>query len=666
MNEHFFLRTDVLPEEIPIAFSNKNVYSNITKKYLRDVDIQAFIKNFKNRDTVPLFFYVPKNDSERRKIALVHPIAQIQMFNYIITYEQMITAFCKKSPFSVRAPIKRNLPKYRDLELKRKKYKKIEEEYNFLNEMSVTSDEDQTMFYNYFSYNKYKKITNLYNSVKFNRDKYKYNYFLKLDIQKCFPSIYTHSLSWALFGDKSIAKKYKNLEEAFPNATDKIAQIINFNETHGLIVGPEFSRVLAEMLLGKIDTMVFSIAKENNLVHHLDYKMYRFIDDYFLFAKNKKTIDLIENYLNSALMEFNLSLNVSKSELQERPFNISDNSIIILKKAFEGFNSQKLLSSILKKIDFTDYKGSRYEWNDLLYNMENMLSSIPQSNTRVINYFLKTIRSSIFFDGRHKHIIEHSIEVVSNIYSININYKSTNYLIAIYIKIFNAIKKIENEITLELSRLTFPLTKTEFIKIDEKKDSLIYLKEKMYQHLFIILKNNIENINYMYELIPFMRMLDKRMPASFLCEILDKNKSEYFISCSIGYYILEKEDSSLNSMYKTVAMKLYNVVEFNTKYYISKGAKEKIYESDYFYYLNDFAKYPGFSDKQRKTLNDRLISSFHQIISTGNDSDKKLKSEIWGFITQESYYNWNITYNTFIRKIVKKSSNLTNSNNDYD
>ena len=34
MRENLFLRTDVLPEELPILFSNKNVYRNFSKQKL--------------------------------------------------------------------------------------------------------------------------------------------------------------------------------------------------------------------------------------------------------------------------------------------------------------------------------------------------------------------------------------------------------------------------------------------------------------------------------------------------------------------------------------------------------------------------------------------------------------------------------------------------------
>src|SRR5699024_9292104 len=140
MRKDLFLRTDVLPDELPILFSNKAVYLNFSKKAMESlVDIE---KSLLKLITVPLFFHIPKSQNEKRKIALLHPLAQIQTFDYILKYEQLITSFCKNSPFSVRSPIKRNIPKVKMRELREKEIEKIEDEFSFTDKISVTSDED--------------------------------------------------------------------------------------------------------------------------------------------------------------------------------------------------------------------------------------------------------------------------------------------------------------------------------------------------------------------------------------------------------------------------------------------------------------------------------------------------------------------------------------------
>ena len=89
---------------------------------------------------------------------------------------------------------------------------------------------------------------------------------MKFDVQNFFPSIYTHALSWAIFGEKPLAKKLRTVSSAFGNATDVICQRINFNETNGIVVGPEFSRVMAELLMTRIDIKVQEALLEQKLV----------------------------------------------------------------------------------------------------------------------------------------------------------------------------------------------------------------------------------------------------------------------------------------------------------------------------------------------------------------------------------------------------------------
>ena len=57
MKKNLFLRTDTLPEEIPVLFSNKAVYLNFTKKRIDEI---SNIDNVLNFVTVPFFFYIPE------------------------------------------------------------------------------------------------------------------------------------------------------------------------------------------------------------------------------------------------------------------------------------------------------------------------------------------------------------------------------------------------------------------------------------------------------------------------------------------------------------------------------------------------------------------------------------------------------------------------------
>ena len=77
------------------------------------------------------------------------------------------------------------------------------------------------------------------------------HYIVRTDISKCFPSIYTHSIPWALHG-RSKAKKNHCL--SLPgNLLDKATQNTRDGQTNGLLIGPHTSNVISEIILTQID-----------------------------------------------------------------------------------------------------------------------------------------------------------------------------------------------------------------------------------------------------------------------------------------------------------------------------------------------------------------------------------------------------------------------------
>lgn len=77
-------------------------------------------------------------------------------------------------------------------------------------------------------------------------------YMVSADISKCFPSIYTHAIPWALVG-KTTAKQNATKTNQWYNQIDHFAQNSKNGETHGLLIGPHTSNLLSEIILCKID-----------------------------------------------------------------------------------------------------------------------------------------------------------------------------------------------------------------------------------------------------------------------------------------------------------------------------------------------------------------------------------------------------------------------------
>lgn len=138
-------------------------------------------------------------------------------------------------------------------------------------------------------------------------------YVALADISNCFPSIYTHALSWALT-DKAQAKQNVKIQGWWPNILDKKVHRLKNGETHGLLIGPHSSNVLSEIILVVIDQNL----SDNN------YKFIRNIDDYQCYVESYEEAERFHNQLREELRKFDLALNLKKCKILELPLESAD------------------------------------------------------------------------------------------------------------------------------------------------------------------------------------------------------------------------------------------------------------------------------------------------------------------------------------------------------
>lgn len=174
----------------------------------------------------------------------------------------------------------------------------------------------------FFSYKRYTNIYKFYEDYRYQRAEKKFAHLLKMDVQKCFDSIYTHSIAWAISGGVDIYKdtfggKFDGSVGAF---WDKMMQEMNYNETNGIVIGPECSRIFAEVIMQHIDHMVEQQMLVKGYRNKVDYECYRYVDDYFFFYNDDTIRTEAELLFQSYLKEFKLSLSQEKNKVIDRPF----------------------------------------------------------------------------------------------------------------------------------------------------------------------------------------------------------------------------------------------------------------------------------------------------------------------------------------------------------
>lgn len=360
--------SDVLPYEVPLTLSNSHFYKFLIQNKLEfkqrviswkrsddatdsivklligagagaSVSTQAVSLNGSTYDqnclqvkstgtfSTPFTFKIRHKKDELRELTICHPRTQLQLVELYDDYKELILSLCRTSPFSVRRPTK----------ISRFSYHLDSLHYKMLSEDAVGVEEQDKEYENvrsFFVYKDYSHIFKFYEDYRFHRCEKKYDKLLKLDITKCFDSIYTHSLPWALYGKETVkdifvnTKQKSRLDYTFGDKFDRLMQAMNQGETHGIIIGPEFSRIFAELILQKIDKIVNADLESDQSLpckHKVDYEMFRYVDDYFIFYNDERMREKIVERLQLRLKDYKLHLNMNKAELHEKPIitNIS-------------------------------------------------------------------------------------------------------------------------------------------------------------------------------------------------------------------------------------------------------------------------------------------------------------------------------------------------------
>jgi hypothetical protein len=315
------LLTDTLPYETPVIFSNDRFYYALSRKHPENIDaalarIIAPVKSY----TIPYSYSIRKDDTRTTLLGVIHPLLQVEFCEFYFRSEGALLWYCSRSEYSIRHPTAVAAVYVEQPTVDSAAASKLGQV-----EISLEEGEPELdRMVSYFVYGRYNLLSKFYESADFVRLEKKFSLLRHLDISKCFYGIYTHTVSWAA-KDKKYAKTNRN-GFSFEAEFDKLMQRSNYNETNGIVVGPEISRIFAEVILQDIDRKVAARLREHQLFENRDYSVRRYVDDYSIFANTAANLSKIEQCLRLELEVFKLYLNDSKRQDFGRPF-ISDLSI---------------------------------------------------------------------------------------------------------------------------------------------------------------------------------------------------------------------------------------------------------------------------------------------------------------------------------------------------
>lgn len=475
-NQLDYILTDVLPSELSEQFSYHYFYEYLVTKNDETNEMIKLIIKLKNENkevfsgnrnwvTMPLGYTIMKQLHSERLISLLQPLGALQLFLFISAYQkEMLTLLQKNSIYSLRYHKKNN-----DLYYKNKN-KSVTKYFADLSDNTGKGIIEQTGIY--FNIGPYKSIAAFTSSEEWLVLNSKYKYFIRTDYKACFDSIYTHTFNWIIGKDVNDTKNFKN--GSIYSAIDRVLMNINARTSNGIVVGPEFSRMVAEMLLQTIDRDVFSMLLNKSIVVDESYNIYRYVDDVFIFADSEKLANEIVELYSEASRKYLLRLNDAKIYRNKVPFvleqwlnetNLFTNRAVTL--LFNSKDERKKYvmehQSDNTEEDFLPYllkSESLSVIKRIIMNQFNELICKYESKDKtIVAYFLGTLLNKvgknkknvrIFKDDISETVVFNFLELVLYVYSFFPNYNNTQRLLSIisYVKdefdIFEMRDKLQN------------------------------------------------------------------------------------------------------------------------------------------------------------------------------------------------------------------------------
>lgn len=217
---------------------------------------------------MPEPFSIPKSGHARRLLAIVNPISEFKIAKLIADGWGEIRAHVRRSPLTEFAPV-----------------------IDILGERAV--------------------LPANFVEVDRRRARIRANFprALRSDISRFYPSIYTHSVPWALHG-KDWAKRNLNqapLNNSLGGRLDRALRQSQDNQTMGISVGPDSSRVIAEIIASAVDQDLFPGARKRDGVG------LRYVDDFLIGVPSGEADSILAARLRVVLKKYELEMNAEKT-----------------------------------------------------------------------------------------------------------------------------------------------------------------------------------------------------------------------------------------------------------------------------------------------------------------------------------------------------------------
>ncbi|PSW32988.1 RNA-dependent DNA polymerase [Photobacterium phosphoreum] len=646
---------------MPIIFSNDGLYinghivrngnSDDKTKVVSDIYIALVnpeLNEFLNeadqnkeqlKQTTPFKYKIIKNDVSLRTLSLIHPRSQINYVNIYREHSDYLISLCDKSDFSIRSPMKICNSFY--LKIDKDKIK-----HNAYKEIKIETIEEEMYkkhASSYFSYKGFNRIHKLYSSPLYKDLESKFPFMFYLDVANCFDSIYTHTIAWAAKDKDYIKDSYVNWSNQFSQKLDTTMQRSNANETNGIPIGSEFSRVFAEVIFQCIDVNIEKTLKSDySYSNRVDYQVLRYVDDYIVFGMTDETCNIVSNVISDCLSDYNLYINSDKVSKLERPFcTDKSKTIISLSQCLDYFETTIFSKEYLSARKY--YPSQIYKKNNFINKFMNEVRLVALSSDKngysevssyLVSFFAKRIEASMKYysdymkdngkDGIFINNIEIMIELMFFYYKVHPTVNSSNQIAKIIVSLVEFL-----ELSSPLSRLSPRIKElvTSSIKnftFDKNKNG----KRKGYL--------SIERLNVILSTSEFGECF--RLPEYYFHDLIkNSGKLNYFEVISFLYYF--KNHQECNEIKS-------EIIESSIEKLVSFELIQN--DSELVHMLLDLTSCPYLSQENRT----KLLSIIYDGVSNPKPTDQELSSYLASISGVYWFVNWE---NLNIKQLIERN-----------
>ena len=144
------------------------------------------------------------------------------------------------------------------------------------------------------------------------------DWLVKTDISRFYPSIYTHSIAWAAYGKEKVKRNIYLYQGSLADRLDFLIRACSRNQTIGIPIGPETSRIVAEVISSRIDSE-FANSIPNIRAENVD----RLQDDWTIGVESLERAERVLYRISRLYQSYGLDINGSKTSIDsiiaERP-----------------------------------------------------------------------------------------------------------------------------------------------------------------------------------------------------------------------------------------------------------------------------------------------------------------------------------------------------------